>query len=343
MHIIYKILFRSILLTTIVLIVHAVWTLVLYPVSTSELIGDDREALVQRLHSGLNTQSNVLFFCDSVDFYISPDDVDQRFLSQMIADGLPHNSIIAATGRAMHAGIYNDTLTYISAQQLALPNCVVIPINLRSFASYWVWNPGWQFNDYRRFLVMDSPGYRFLVRPLTAFRYYTDYGISQHAYDNMILRDRYHDLGLLKDYFGPRYEHADDDAISHRIDLYYAEPIQPDHVRLRDLIAIQQWGVEHSIPTIFYVTPVDIDIIRLKGRQETAEQVEANADFIINTLKQTGAEVYNLAFAFPSESFYYGEPYPNEHLNQTGRMELADKVIRMINQSAKSREKAVQE
>lgn len=301
-----------------------------FPVSVSEMLGDDNARVYRNLEQeafSSKDESLLLFFADSVDFYTSPDDTDTRSISMMVEDrsGL---RLIAVSGRAYHAGIFADYLEYALREDRINIQTVIVSVNLRSFSTYWIKNPEWQHNDLRRFLQYDSPAYRIFFRPLRAFKYYRDRGMNAYSFRRIELADEHGGIGRLGDYIGDQYRHANPENIRRKVELAYIEPIDSRNPRIKGLKRIVDLAEAHGAALIVYLTPVDYQACRAYAGPRMMQRLLDNTSFI----KDQIPSVEDLVFALKSDQFYYGEPYPNEHLTDSGRLFVADKILGWIKQ-----------
>ena len=319
---------RLVIISCLVILIHVIINTWFAPLERSDMIGKNNEKHLQRLDELIEKESDgkILYFSDSVDFYSSPNDKNKQSISSFIENKLTPKNFLSIANKAYHSGVYSSFVSYLCSKGEKSVDLIIVPINMRSFSTYWIENPLWQFNDLRRYLSSSNTFTKYYYHPAKAFKFYENTGLSRKDYENLDIYFEGQKGGKLKQYFGDEFNTLTNENIKKKIQLYYGESINKNNKRLMDLVHIADLAKRFQISILFYITPLDIDICETKGGEMIGKRIRENVQFIVDTLADQNAVVENWAFVFPTNFFYYGEPYPNEHLNQGGRHLLAENI-----------------
>ncbi len=329
------------MITCLIVLTHAIINTWFAPLERSDMIGLNNEKYLRRLDSLIEKPGDhkILYLSDSVDFYTSPEDENKDSISSFIENRLSSKNFISIANKAFHPGVYYSFVKYLCSKGERSVDLIVVPINIRSFSTYWIENPLWQFNDLRRFLSSSNSFTKYYFHPAKAFKIFENGGISRKDYEQLHIYFEGQKGGKLKQYFGNEFNTQTNENIKKKIQLYYGESIKKHNSRLIDLVNIVERAKEARIPVLFYITPLDIETCENISGDIVGKRIRKNVQMVIETLASHNAVVENWAFLFPKDLFYYGEPYPNEHLNQKGRRLLADNISGQVEQMLKSHQK----
>jgi len=303
-----------------------------YPITIDEMIPNSFDK-INSLDTFLATTSGntYIYFSDSVDFYHSPEDKDKRSISSLLIDRLPGWQGHVVAHKAYHVGVYRSFLEYITKQSSSFPKVVVVPINLRSFSTYWMYNPSWQFLNLRQYLEYNSWIYRIFFKPIKGFQVSEKKALPDSEYKRLTLNIRGEEYGFLRDYFGDQFRETSQANFIKKIYLYYGETIREDSIRLSELVELANLGKKIGIRVIFYITPVDFITCKQYVGEAIVNTFTQNIKKISGALRNKNVELYDFSFLLSPTHFYYGSPYPNEHLNQKGRGKLANQIAELVN------------
>jgi lysophospholipase L1-like esterase len=284
---------------------------------------------LDRLEHSLAAEHEVLFFGDSVSYWVAGDDTDKRTLVELLQDKLTLTEIGHIRNGAMHAGVFLPLFEKVMTHSHE-PALVIIPINLRSFSLEWDQRPEYQFSK-ATFLIRygDTWWFRYFARPLTAYGVLNLQPVSQSDYDRMPVFVGDVQQGHVRDYLGSTYKKPTEDKIRNIIAFQYMYSLEPDHRKLAQIEQIVRLAGQSKTNILFFITPIDVEAGTSHLGEAFRKQVDANLTTLRKRLDQMGAQYIDLATKFPTELFDYNG-YPNEHLNQEGRHRLAKRLAATI-------------
>lgn len=289
----------------------------------------DEDANIVRMRQLLQDGVDVLYFGDSVNFIVDPDDDDDRSISRMLDSLTPELSVAAIDHPAYHLRVFESFVDAL-AEQPRRPRAVVIPVNLRSFSPSWDRFPQYQFTDVRRELKYGIL-WRAVEKPLRTFHVLDDFReVSWETYETTPVYSGTKKVGVVRDFDNPSYRRATRENRRNKFILEYMAAVSPDHRLLLALRRIAARARELNITPLFYLTPIDVETgTRFVGPSFT-RQIEANAQTIRSQLKDVNPPPLDLSLSLPADRFHYASVYPNEHLDEAGRMFVAEQLAQSL-------------
>src|SRR5439155_15030985 len=113
--------------------------------------------------------------------------------------------------------------------------------------------------------------------------------------------------------------------------INYLQDLPRDHRKIRSMISIVRRCRSAGIRPFFYVTPVDVETgsgLLGAGFRET---VARHVSILRDALAGEGAPLLDLSAELGSSAFSWrSEEAPNEHLVDSGRTYVADRVARWV-------------
>ena len=321
-------------LLLIVIPLHAVINLWIFPPQQKFVAGNDE--YLERLDRFLAEKRDVLFFAASVNWYHSPEDADQRKISEMLDERLSEHLVGEVDHEAYHMGVYRAFCQYVASQGMVSPKLIVISANLRSFSTHWHKRPDWRFDDLQRYLmgtgksarknILNEAAYAITYRPFKIFKVYESDAVP---FADLPVYDGDENVGPTSRFeTARRFPSAE--STKQMIVYYYMQRIHEDHERLRQMVSIAELANRSGLRVLFYITPVDYQACDRRLGTRFSEQIRENARTICNALQREGHEVLNLSCSLPEDSFHYGDKFPNEHLNEKGLAFVAEKLAERV-------------
>jgi len=312
----------------------------LYEVQTAygqETTEDAAKERVELFHQYLNEDVDVIYFGDSVLNSVHPNDVNKQSIAEMVDSQLANYDI-----RKLSHGAYRTPMYLWFAQhmlrQSKRPELLVVPINLRSFSAGWDKRPDFQFERLYFYLQYgtDSAAY---------YKFLSVYGQSPRQ---VLTYDQYLQtpvdkggvvVGTVGDFHNDSYDSPPPELLTEKVKskilFHYLYRLTPDHPHVRDLQTLAQISVDYQIPILFYVTPVDYQIGHSYYPQEFISTVNANIQIIENAVRSAENQANrqkstitwsNLVYSIGSNQFDHYHSYPIEHLKESGRQSVANRL-----------------
>lgn len=277
--------------------------------------------------------AKILYLGDSVVERISWHDTDKRTLDQITADAFGgRKSLLCIARAAYHFRIYYHLLNVLKVTRNR-PQLVILPINMRCFSPQWDLNPAWQFEEEIRALKAYPQ-----TRKIPAIRVNADALTYSDDERNLELDLPYTGLKRLGQFLDLINNiPPDPEGKFHRrrqiYILHYLNALSRDHRRLEYLGKTLDLLNELNVRALLYITPINyeggarhvgdgfMDIVR--------SNVAVVRDFICPYLENGWVRFLDLQEYLTSDHFFHADEL-TEHLNQTGRMKLAQALIHEI-------------
>ncbi|MDQ1352102.1 MAG: hypothetical protein QG657_2408 [Acidobacteriota bacterium] len=286
-----------------------------------------------RLNYYLKKKTEIIFFGDSTITARGQDDNDKRSIAAMLQDIAPQSSVGSVTHPAYHIGIYLEFCKYIVRQGYR-PSILIIPINMRSFSPGWDRQPHYQFEI--QTIVLRGGILKTILlafyKPLMMFKY-NFFTISQQEFLNTPVFCGNRQVGVIKDFNNNSYvKYSVKNMKNQLIYCYmYDLSLSPRHRKLENLVEIARLLTKNNIKSLFYITPIDWETGEKHLPGEFLKQLQQNTRLIHSLLSAEGVEVLDISTALPPNYFAW-HLYPNEHLNQRGRMYVAEQLYLKLKQ-----------
>ncbi|MEZ4734176.1 MAG: D-alanyl-lipoteichoic acid biosynthesis protein DltD [Caldilineaceae bacterium] len=269
--------------------------------------------------------------------------VGTQTTAEMLQELLPTYSIGELSHAAYGMDVFRSYIDYMLRQEQR-PAVVIIPINLRSFSPEWDLRPGYQFTREKRVLGMGISLTRLLGRPLRLFGgYETD--ITQDEFLHSTVYASGTPIGQVQDFEGSvgaspledngseqfvYYQDIPNDADYQRLlSYYYMNAITPDHRKIQAMVDIAQRLQAADIEVIFYITPVNVELGDVYIGDTFRHQFAENVAVIQEQLAAQGVDLLDLSFDLAA--YFFSD---TEHLRQTGKRYIAEKLATVIDPAA---------
>lgn len=274
-----------------------------------------KELSVNKIHTG-----SIVYLGDSTITSFSNNDTNKRPISALLEDRIKQK-VTPVTHSAYHLGIYKDYVEYILENYT--PEEIIIPINMRSFSPEWDTRPGYQFIK-ESFLLNNGRIGRMFYSPLSTytsmFRATNEHAwLNSQVFDNDIL------IGKVVDFENATYlKNSSVSNMKNKIIFHYRYKLTSNHRKISALRNICSVAKQNNIKVIFYVTPIDIDYVD-SVYPGTADLIVNNIKVVLQVINSYGLNAIDMSHSIPSDYFDWRvNTYPNEHLNEKGRIYVAD-------------------
>lgn len=277
--------------------------------------------------------ADILYLGDSVVERISWDDTDKRTLDEMVADSLSsEKSLICIAHAAYHFRIYYYLLNILRSTRNK-PELVILPINIRCFSPQWDLNPSWQFEEEIQYLKAYPE-----TRRVPAIRRNADALTFSEAELNLELDLPFTNLTRMRQFLNQIKNIPPDPEgkLQRRKQIYifhYLNQLQPTHRRLEYLGKILDLLNELKIHLLLYITPINYEGGTRHIGDGFTKIIRSNAAIVQEYVRpwlKTGQVCFlDLQELLTSEYFFHIDEL-TEHLNQSGRIKLAQTLVREI-------------
>lgn len=285
----------------------------------------DTPTPVRLLDQYLDEHRDVIYFGDSTLFTVDPVEADKAHLNEMVQRLAPEWRVGGLAFDAYHLGLYEYFCTYIARKPLH-PRAVIIPINLATLSPYWENRPAYQFERVKLFLKHDSKWFRAFYRPLATFRAFKLNPVDPARYRQTPIRDGFETVGTVESFTSPKYEVWSEKNAHDQIIMRYMASLTDEDPNLQAMRRIVRALKSVGIQMVFYITPVDYETCVKYMGDRFRDRIRENVAVIQAQLREEGETALDLTLDLPASAFWWGATYPNEHLNQTGRLYVAQQI-----------------
>ncbi len=274
------------------------------------------------LERALSKRCDILFFGDSSVFTTSPKDVDKSSVCAMLAKKMPTQSCTEISHRAYGTEIFADFLSYLERnKQLTRPKIILVVINPRSFSVEWNMQPKYEFHRERAALSRSPMA---LVRASVLNFAWT---LAQTRFEQapVFLGDSL--VGRMSEYTGDNFSKVSAENTQKKIIVRYMSKINPQSRKLLAIKQIAHTGKQLGSTVIFYATPIDVDSCTSVFGAKFEEIFAHNMNLVAQTVRDADAIFVDCSHILPHSDFAWdSELYPNEHICEHGRAQLADSL-----------------
>lgn len=277
---------------------------------------------------------DIVYFGDSTINWTSSSDVSQESMPGLLQHLLPQQRVGKITHASYQMDVYQAYIEYMIRKNYR-PKAVIIPVNLRCFSPEWDQQPLWQFEKEKLTLAMKDTFWMKFYRPLAVFKFF-ETRINRFDYEQTDVFDGSQVIGKVKDFDNDSYQIFSDENMKNKLRFRYMYSLSKQHRKVLSMMRSAELLKSAGIKPIFYITPVDWQILEKNLGGYSLLRIEENVRLLRSVLDEVGVSVLDLSRTLPSEDFSWpedgdGPHYPNEHLRLRGRM-LVVKILaeRMI-------------
>ena len=289
---------------------------------------------IAKINNKLKSKIDVYYFGDSTLATTGHNDKDNRAIPEILS-AILSTDIAMINGGGYHTGLYLGYVNYLISHRVQ-PKLLVLPINMRSFSQQWDTNPVYTFKE-DHFFINNYIVATMLSKPISIyFPSLLDVNNTDDLDKWLTLPVMDYDTkaGIVRDFQGTEYEKVSHDNMVKKIIFHYRYKLDVNHPKIKELNMLIQACNANNIKLILYITPVDVDFCNYVY-PGTKDIIKHNVDLVVMAINNNGATVIDLSRKLTTEYFSWRDNlYPNEHLNEFGRMYVAKSLafaIRSIN------------
>lgn len=275
-------------------------------------------------------QHEVVVLGDSVNHTVDPSDQNRAWVSTLLAGRLGRR-VGAASRGGWDLEVFEAAIEHITRTARS-PRTVLITVNLAS-----LWGDGrTPFTTHRNIALdlrrSDSWVWAMVAQPLRVFR-----GpgirpsISLEEYLERPVRYRGQTLGVRRDFEpgSPRFAMTNAASLRDHVIVRYLQPLEPGNRLLAAASRSARRLTARGHRAIFFVVPVDVERCAVWA-PEIHDVLAAKVEAVRRAIEPYRAQLLDLSRTLSAE-FFIPSPYPNEHLNERGRRELAARLAAAVN------------
>ncbi|MFA5143718.1 MAG: hypothetical protein WC522_06095 [Candidatus Omnitrophota bacterium] len=281
---------------------------------------------IKELNECLKRKADVIYFGDSTISNSAKDDSDKRSIVSMLQDQLPQLKICCIQGSSYNMDVYLSFCRYILKQKYR-PKVLIIPINMRSFSPEWDMRPEYQFEKLKVFLD-GSIFLKILYRPLSVLKCNL-YGVRQDQFKNTPVFNGDMPVGRVKDFEQSIYGGCKDysAAGARKVFLYlYMYSLKERHRKIQSMLGIAKIMKQSGTKVIFYITPIDYETGEKYLPAQFLKRLDSNTRLIASLLSIEGVDLLDISKGLGAASFNYPFPCISEHMNESGRRYVAQRL-----------------
>ncbi len=268
----------------------------------------------------------IYFFGDSTVNYTSPQDTNPSTLPQLLDQYLPDYHVLDLAHPAQTPILYLTYTQFLLSQGLQ-PDLVIFPINARSFSPQWDLKPNYQFPTVRFLAHFHNHLLaKAVVNPATTLHFLD----ANRGLDQYLATPIYRHQQLLGNISTIRDEstyQTQDDYTKTMMTYFYLCSLTPDHRQLQALIHTAQLLEKNHVPTLFYLTPIDIQSGTHYTGPNFASEVTANTATIKSSLEGFDYIHFLDLSAILDPTHFAWDKIPNEHLRDSGRQAVISSLL----------------
>ncbi len=265
----------------------------------------------------------LLQFGDSLARHVSKDDLDRRTLAEMVADRLPDLRVGTIQGDGSSMELYESSVRYL-ARQATRPDRVLIPINLRSFSHEWDTRPEYQFRTDRLRLRWGDTLALGFGTPLSLWRIYPRNPLTHEQHLRLPVEVDGRPLAVVRDLLEERRSIPGWEPLPSQFAFRYLYTLDPAHRKLESLGNIVDVCRGAGMEPLFYIAPVDVESGQAALGPMFRDRLGRNVDTLLRRLDGLQTKCLDLSRELDSAGFDWKPGFPNEHLNERGRLRVGE-------------------
>lgn len=291
--------------------------------------------------------NDVLYFGESSNYWVAPEDTDKRTISDMINDSLQGARLSGIQVPAYHAGMFLPVIRHIDPNSRV--KTVVVTMNLRSFDKPWIYSTQEGALMRTRCFYYSTPP--LLNRLCATLGYYHHPSAEQqdakmlYAFEHDSIKVdfplTYVTVNSWKDkivYQNPDGSTDEDkQALAHHYVKAYAFSIDTStNPRVKDFDNIVKVCRQKNIQVVFNLMAENTEWADSLVGTELADVMRFNRNLLVSRYTRMGAVVVDNLEAVPG--IHFGEKnWTTEHYNQFGRAIIARNVRNALKSVVPSR------
>lgn len=330
---------KKIVIPTILLIAILIAMNFIYRISFWERDLQEHSEEINMIREVANERPDILYLGESSNLTSRGDDVDQRKISDFIADYFPEKRVMDLTKPASHAGVY-----YAYLNNLPKDNgieTVIVTLNLRSFDAEWIYSA--LETSIQKSLVMLRENPPLVNRFLLSFK---AYDIKTEAERGKQIRSyfRHHHLHFPYDFpyqtvqqwDVAQYEKGVCDSTGQRnetlsilacsyVKTYGFHIIEGENPRLDQFDDIVKLARKRGWNLVFNLLAENAERAEELVGEELVFLMRQNRDFLVDRYTKMGVLVVDNLEAVENEQFI-DQDWTTEHYAEKGRKTIARNV-----------------
>lgn len=289
------------------------------------LMLSDRAPVLLEISKTLSENNECIMFGSSVNKHIDSEDTDRRAISKMVDSLYVHCKVTTVSRLSASFENYFNYLDF-SVRIGNVPKVVIVPVNIRSFNPEWALRPEYIALAAQEKIFLQHGKIAYVFRKILP-RYSRELNKQSHQdfYEYKMFSDEEY-VGKVKEYV-IEDKNLIFDTAKYQRDMFMINYMIDIDTNNHNLVALQRFNQlcsKNNISVLFYYTPFD----HKEGERLYGNKFENKLNQQILFLKgftNSADMVIDLSLDLSSNYFSY-DLSPNEHMNQYGKMYVAEKV-----------------
>lgn len=293
------------------------------------LLLKDRVPILLEISNTLSNKNECIMFGSSVNKHVDSEDTDRRAISEMV-DSLSDRYKVTTVSRL--SASFENYFNYLdySVRIGNVPKVVIVPVNIRSFNPEWALRPEYIALAAQEKIFLQYGKIAYVFRKILP-RYSRELNKQSHQnfYEYKMFSENEY-VGQVKEYV-VEDRNLIFDTVKYQRDMFMINYMIDVDSSNHNLVALQRFNQlcsMNNISVLFYYTPVDFEegerLYEIKFENRLNQQVS-----FLKGFTNSADTVIDLSLDLNSSYFSY-DLSPNEHMNQYGKMYVAEKVSQAL-------------
>lgn len=265
---------------------------------------------------------------------VSRADEDRRTLGRMVVDELHGRLQTVVLSYSSYSPILFLQLMRAIEVMRQKPLVIIFPVNLRSFSPQWDLQPYWQFEEEQDAIkaFIASPGSK--IKPVRNKNVNDVPPAMMETFKNTAVSYPLSDFKKIGEFVGVIESEPGEDSgrIWRKKQIFifhYMHPLRAGHRQLNALQEILSLVAKLNAEAFLYITPINVRAGERFVGAEFRQQIDSNVDVIEEAVfpyLKSGRIRFSDWNALFDSQFFFDADLATEHLNETGRRELARRI-----------------
>ncbi len=273
----------------------------------------------------LEMDNIVVHFASSVNAYTAPEDKNKSSICALM-DSLYKKNVQPIDHGAYNLDVFEAFLNY-SVKQGKKTDLMLFEINMGEFGA--LWNRGHLYQFEKEKILLKNNWESFFYRPLKVLHWNYD-EISKEEFHKTPIIFNGEEMGRVKELMELKNPPSTRKHIRLRIMGDYLYTLTDKHPKIQSLKRMIATAKKSGQKIAFYFTPVDYQCCQKYFTENVEGIIRGNQKFIAKILEDAKIMYVDMSLDAPTEFFSYPNAYPNEHLNEAGRMFVAKQLESLV-------------
>jgi len=137
-------------------------------------------------------------------------------------------------------------------------------------------------------------------------------------------------VGAIQEFTDAKYATCTDENTRDQLILRYMYRAPADHAKVIAAVHIARELRKAGVCAVIYFTPIDYQTGEQYLGERFTARIRENVQTFRDALRAEDVDLLDLSLVLDPSKFHWGSMYPNEHLNEQGRLFVAERLAEAV-------------